>query len=222
MSRGNAGDGRIVGAILWTVLALPAPGASAEPELKKWIQDLRGADRDARAQAAARIGACGVKCRSAVPALVDMFRKGGAEDRKFAIDSLAGIVRGISVEGATAVVLGRPASRLADEPECREILGVVRPVAVEPIEGKDLDALDVPLAAVQLLGRCGGKAEVPTLLPMIQEDSLRQVVAMDALASMGPDAAAALPALEALSGKLNPGLQWRLELTLKAIRPKKN
>jgi hypothetical protein len=125
-------------------------------------------------------------------------------------------VRGVEIPGL------RPASRAADEPECREIHDLVRAIVPEAPEGKGMPGLTVFLNAMQLFGDCGGKSDVPLLVSMLKDDNFQRVAALQALRSIGPDAAEALPALEALSGKLSPGVQMSLDETLKPIRSRRN
>lgn len=152
------------------------------------------------------ISACGGECRSAAPALAEIYQTGTPQEREAVVGALTGIVNAIETHYVTEAQLSKtkPSRRVAQDPECR----LIAPLLVPAVSKAPADAVSDSgwMAASELLGRCGTAKEVPVFVALLAAaDTMVRMSAAEGLQRIGPAAQAAIPALQALSDKTSPG-----------------
>jgi HEAT repeat protein len=218
------------------ILALIAVRASAQnTDPVALAKDLKSPDSGVRYQATLDLKRCSTGCRAALPALIDMFQKSGDQGER--TGALYAINEMISSEGDLESMRVRvenqenarlrgekvkseaelsAAGRVAKQADCGLILPAVSLTLAQRSAGKDANL--PPMAIVTLLGTCGGKAEVASLLPLLKDESsaVRQRVVFS-LIEIGPAAQEALPALRGLLKDPEPVVQQAAAVAIKKI-----
>jgi HEAT repeat protein len=168
-------------------------GAGSAEHVPGLVQALKGADQNARLEAAQDLGWIGKNAKSAVPALLEASRAPGALVRVAAAESLVRIDPAHQQAGVNSLVASLKDERKEVRRAAAEALGRLGaeakptlPALVEAL--KDADA-DVRWMAADALGQIGAEAKtaVPALVEALKDPAVRSI-AIDALGGIGADA----------------------------------
>jgi HEAT repeat protein len=216
------------------IVAMWEIGPEAKAAVPKLISLLKNkkAPEDLRWCAAIALEQIGPAAQEAVPALVEVLETEGPQLKKGAVVALAELggnhkevvpallkaldYPDVSVQAGAAGAL----AALAGAPET-SVPAIVR--LVKKYHGwQGPGAKDPRLAFVRTLGGfgCHGKLAVPSLVDILndeQEDFSLRLTILEALAEIGPEAKAAVPALQALLHVRDPALRSKAREVLKAI-----
>jgi HEAT repeat protein len=184
-------DGRPIEWPAWPEPLSAEEKAMAEG-MNKTLDNVRVCDA-----AAAALGAVGPAAGSAVPALVEQLKDPNGADHRYVVRALGGI--GPTASAAVPLLV----ERLKDEKLQYDAAGALARMGEPGATALAAALKDKALryTAVQELVRCGGAAAGPVAAVVSDPDAMTRDAAADALAGLGPRAAAAAPALAAQLAK---------------------
>jgi HEAT repeat protein len=202
------------------VLSLGPKGAPAVPALAKALkEDKVEGVRRASAQA---LGKIGPSAKAAVPALADALQDKSRIVSNFSAQAL-GAIGSDAKEAVPALVATLNGADKERHMGCVLALGHIRHPDAKALLALKGAALNGPPvlsgAASQALGKLG-KAAVPALIEIAQKKGIGGTTALEALATIGPDAKEAVPGLIKLLGdNRGSGIRTAAADALGAIGP---
>jgi HEAT repeat protein len=214
-------------------LALTAVSGSAqETDVAKLTNDLKSTDPAVSRDACHALNRCGERCRGAIPALEERFKRGDASAQVDAATALNGIIADVEASGMMAAMVkglakqpAEEAGRAAKQPDCHTVAPMVSaelgkpPTKSDPNEAGDV--LMLRMFSAKLLGLCGGPAEVSSLVPLLKDPSAAtRREAANALWQIGPSAKEAVPALQVLLKDPDETVRQIAQAALKKIGTK--
>jgi hypothetical protein len=183
------------------VLAMAAlPAAAQTTDVAKWTRDLASTSGEVRRDAASKLNHCAAACSAALPALVTMMQGTDPRDVSEAAFALQQILTGLQTPAAALFGAAPPA---AFTDGCRAVRPTARRVLKSAAPATTSEAEFAQTATITLLALCAEVEDVPSLARIVAAAAFRantRLAAIGALSKMGPAAAGALPALQAVAG----------------------